>query len=298
MNPLVRLDELDISLGKQMRLRRILYEFGPGKGKAILLPIDHGIEHGPKDFFDNPDAADPEYQLKLAARGGYSGIVFHVGLAEKYMRRYAGRVPLVVKINGRTSIPSDDDAFSPLDASVEDAVRLGADGVGYTLYVGSPSQDRDIRQFSDVRRDCERWGMPLIMWAYPRGSAVEKKGGRDSLFAVDYAARMACELGADMVKLNEPLVSNPKKADEPKPYNTLQYTEQESLERVIRSAGKTFVLFSGGTRVDDTELLHKVDVCMKAGATGFLFGRNMWQRPLKEAIEITEKVKEIMKRGT
>jgi fructose-bisphosphate aldolase, class I len=297
MNPPIRLDELDMSLGKQIRLHRILYEFGPGKGKAMLLPIDHGIEHGPKDFFDNPEAGDPEYQLKLAARGGYSGIVFHVGLAQKYMRRYIGRVPLVVKINGKTSIPSDDEPLSPLDASVEDAVRMGADAVGYTLYVGSPAQDRDIAQFGQVRRDCERWGMPLIMWAYPRGAAIEKKGGRDSLFAVDYAARVACDLGADMVKLNEPLVDNPKKAEEPKPYSTLKYTEQEALERVIKSAGRTFVMFSGGTKVEDAELTHKVDVCMKAGATGFLFGRNMWQRPLKDAIEMTEKVKEIMKRG-
>jgi fructose-bisphosphate aldolase, class I len=288
---------MDMPLGKRVRLHRILYEFGPGKGKAMLLPIDHGIEHGPKDFFDNPDAGDPEYQLKLAARGGYSGVVFHIGLAEKYVSRYVGRVPLVLKINGRTSIPPDDDAFSPLDASVEDAVRLGADAVGYTLYAGSPSQDRDIRQFSDVRRECEKAGMPLIMWAYPRGKAIEGKGGRDSLFAIDYAARLACELGADMVKLNEPLVDNPKKADEPKPYSTLKYTEQESLARVVKSAGRTFALFSGGTKLSDQDVLHKVEACMRAGATGILFGRNMWQRPLKEALDITEKVKEVIKRS-
>jgi len=297
VTPPIRLDEMDMPLGKRVRLHRVLYEFGPGKGKAMFLPIDHGIEHGPKDFFDNPDAADPEYQLKLAARGGYSGIVFHVGLAEKYMGRYVGRVPLVLKINGRTSIPSDDEAFSPLDASVEDAVRLGADAVGYTLYAGSPSQDRDIRQFSDVRRECEKAGMPLIMWAYPRGKAVEGKGGRDSLFAIDYAARLACELGADMVKLNEPLVDNPKKSDEPKPYGTLKYTEEESLGRVVKSAGRTFVLFSGGTKLSDQDVLHKVEVCMRAGATGILFGRNMWQRPLKEALEITDRVKEVIKRS-
>ena len=117
MCPLTRIDDLDVSLGKRTRLHRILHEFGPGKGKAMLLPIDHGLEHGPKDFFANPEAGDPEYQLKLAARGGYSGIVFHVGIAEKYMRKYVGRIPLILKVNGKTNIPPDDEALSAMDAS-------------------------------------------------------------------------------------------------------------------------------------------------------------------------------------
>ena len=295
MSPQTHLDDLDMTLGKRLRLHRMLYEYGPGKGKAMFLPIDHGLEHGPKDFFANPEAADPEYQLKLAARGGYSGIVFHVGLAQKFMARYAGRVPLVLKINGKTNIPADDEAFSPLDGSVEDAVRLGADAVGYTLYVGSPAQDRDIRQFMEVRRDCERYAMPIIMWAYPRGSAVEARGGRDSLYAVEYAARVAQELGADMVKLNMPLSENPKKQEEPKPYDGLKYTEAEAAGRVVKAAGRTFALFSGGERLSDDEMLKKVELAMKSGATGILFGRNMWQRPLREALAMTERAMEIIK---
>jgi len=293
----VRLDDLDISIGKKTRLHRLLYEYGPGKGKAMFLPIDHGIEHGPGDFFANPESADPEYQLRLAARGGYSGIVFHVGLAEKYMRKFVGRVPLILKINGRTNIPSDADAFSPLDASVEDAVRLGADAVGYTLYAGSPAQDRDIRQLADVRRDLERFGMPLVIWSYPRGSGIDAKGGRDSLYAIDYAARLACEFGADMIKLNEPLVSNPKASDQPKPYNTLKITEDDALARVVKSAGRSLVLFSGGSMLSDADFLKKVEACMKAGATGIIAGRNMWQRPLKDALAITDEVRAIIKRS-
>ncbi len=83
-------------------------------------------------------------------------------------------------------------------------MRLGADAVGYTLYVGSPAQDDDIAQCNEVRRDCDRYGMPLVIWAYPRGAAIKAKGGIDSLYAVDYAARVACEIGADVIKLNEP----------------------------------------------------------------------------------------------
>ncbi|MDP1808701.1 MAG: fructose-bisphosphate aldolase, partial [Actinomycetota bacterium] len=133
----VRLDDLDVNLGKRVRLHRLLYEHGPANGTLLLLPIDQGLEHGPVDFFDNPDSLDPEFQFRLAVEGGFSGIALHFGLAQKYLRRYAGKVPLVLKVNGKTTIPSDSCAFSPLTGSVEDAVRLGADAVGYTLYVGS-----------------------------------------------------------------------------------------------------------------------------------------------------------------
>ena len=290
------LDDLDLSLGKRTRLHRLLYEHGPGNGTMLLLPIDHGVEHGPVDFFANPDSIDPDYQLRLAKEGGYSGIVFHIGLAEKYMRDYAGEVPLVLKLNGKTNIPSDARAFSALDATVEDAVRLGADAVGYTLYVGSPRQDEDFIQLMRVRADCERYGMPLIVWSYPRGEAIEKKGGRNSLYAVDYAARLANELGADVVKLNVPKFEDPRNEDSPKPYNTL-YKEMDyakAVRKVIVSAGKTLVLFSGGSKISDEDLLEKARICMEQGATGLIFGRNMWQRPMEEALELTAKIKEIM----
>lgn len=298
------LDELDLSLGKRTRLHRLLYEHGPANGTLLLLPIDQGMEHGPIDFFPNPDSADPDYQCRLAAEGGYSGIVFHIGLASKYMRDYAGRVPLVLKVNGKTNVPSDADAFSAQESSVEDAVRLGADAVGYTLYVGSPSQDRDFIQFGKVRRECERYGMPLIVWSYPRGSAIETKGGRDSIYAVDYAARLANELGADIIKINVPKFRAASNADSPEAYRKLYEDWQEldddeayrrAVEKVIASAGKAMVLFSGGSRISDEDLLHKARICVESGATGLIFGRNMWQRPFKEGLEITKKLKQLLR---
>jgi len=288
------LDELDLSLGKRTRLYRLLYQYGPANGTLLLLPIDQGLEHGPRDFFANPESANPDFQLHLALEGGYSGIVMHVGLARKYLLRYAGRVPLLLKLNGKTDIPSDAEAFSPQTASVAEALRLGADAVGYTLYVGSPAQDRDFRQFAAVREDCERLGMPVIVWAYPRGEAIEKKGGRDSLYAIDYAARVACELGADLVKLNLPLVDNPEAADQPKPYNTLTLTPAEAIHKVIASAGKTMVIISGGSKMSEEELLEKAKICMEGGATGLIFGRNLWQRPWAEAMRLTDKIRTIL----
>ena len=170
-----------LSPGKRTRLRRLLFEFGPGHGTLLFLPIDQGIEHGPRDFFPNPASKDPEYQFHLAAEAGYSAIACQIGLATKYYPDYAGQVPLILKVNGKTDIPPSDDALSTTNASVEDAVRLGADAVGYTLYVGSPRQDADLHQLQGVREDCDRFGMPLIIWAYPRGAAIDKKGGQNVL---------------------------------------------------------------------------------------------------------------------
>ena len=288
------LKDLNLNLGKRTRLHRILYEHGVGNGMALILPIDHGLEHGPRDFFANPESVDPAYQLRLAKEGGFSAIVFHIGLAEKYLKEFAGEIPLILKLNGKTSIPPDTHAFSPQTASVEDAVRLGADAVGYTLFVGSPAQDKDFIQFAKIREDSQRFGMPLIVWSYPRGEAIEAKGGRDSLYAVDYAARVANELGADLVKINIPEYAKEKSRLYPKPYDSLQLNAKEALEKVIRSAGKTMALISGGEEMGDDELLEKVKISLEAGATGLVFGRNLWQRPFKKALEITERIKILM----
>ncbi len=288
------LDDLNLSQGKKARLHTLLYEHGPANGTLMLLPIDQGLEHGPVDFFVNPPALDPEYQCQLGVAGKFSGIALQIGLATRYMGQYAGRLPLVLKVNGRTNIPSSDDAFSPLTASVEDAVRLGAAAVGYTCYVGSTSQDRDLRQMSDIRRECDRYGMPLICWSYPRGSAVGKKGGADSLYAVDYAARVASEMGADVIKINIPREHSEADAYAPAPYDTLVEDRREMLRRVVRSGGRSLVIFAGGSRVTDEELLARMEDCMAAGGTGFIFGRNMWQRPMDQALTMASRVHQLL----
>lgn len=287
-------DDLDPGLGKRVRLNRMLYEHGLKNGTMMVLPIDQGIEHGPLNFFENPAAKDPDFQWRLALEGGYNAIAVHWGLARYYMKKYAGRVPLILKINGKTNVPSDEDAFSAHTASVEDAVSIGADAVGYTLFVGSPRQDEDMAQLTRVREACEKWGMPLIVWSYPRGKYIEQKGGKDSIYAVDYAARLAHEMGADIIKLNVPKKSD-KDSAMPKPYNTLQWDYATGVRRVVESCGRSMCLFSGGTKSSDEDLLEKARIAMEQGATGLIFGRNMWQRPMDEALALTERIKEILR---
>lgn len=288
------LDSMPLAQGKRARLYRMLYEHGPGQGTILVLPVDQGMEHGPVDFLPNPPSEDPDFQIRLAIDGGYSAIAFHYGIAARYLPPYAGRIPLILKINGKTDIPSSERALSGLTATVEDAVRIGADAIGYTLYVGSPRQDEDFAQLSAVRAECDLYGLPLVVWSYPRGEAIDKKGGRDSLYAVDYAARVATEMGADVIKLNVPIFDRKSKEGSPKPYGEMVLEYREAVEKVVRSAGRAFVLFSGGSKLGDDDLLDKARLVMEGGATGLIFGRNMWQRPMDEALRMTREVKRII----
>lgn len=277
--------------GKKTRLNRILHQHGLGNGTAIFLPYDHGLEHGPRDFAANPAVSDPAYIIRLALEGQFNGIVLQIGLAEKFYWDFAGEVPLVLKLNGKTDIPSDAEALSPLHASVADAVRLGADAVGYTLYVGSPAQETDFRQLRQVREDAQRLGMPLIVWAYPRGAAIEAKGGKDSFYAVDYAARTAGELGADMVKVNFP---HPEKMSGVKEAYRHEFSPQQAIDAVVRSANRTLVLVSGGEKAGDEAMLEKARQSMEAGATGLIFGRNVWQREHDESLTFVAHLRDIL----
>jgi class I fructose-bisphosphate aldolase len=285
------LKDLGLDTGKKARLHRILHQHGLRNGTALFLPYDQGLEHGPRDFFANPAASDPRYVLKLATEGGFNGIAIQIGLAEKFYWDYAGEVPLVLKLNGKTEIPSDAHALSPVNATVEEAVRLGADAVGYTLYVGTPAQEQDFEQLRKVREDAHRFGMPLIVWAYPRGAAIEAKGGKDSFYAVDYAARTAAELGADMVKVNFP---HPDKRANVHPAYDKEFSAQEAIDAVVRSANRTLLLVSGGGKAGDEAMLEKARQSMAAGATGLIFGRNVWQRDHDESLRFVADLREIL----
>jgi fructose-bisphosphate aldolase, class I len=287
------LDELGLGAGKKTRLKRILFEHGACNGTGLFLPYDQGLEHGPRDFFANPEAGDPRYILRLAVEGGFNGVVLQIGLAQKFFWEYAGEVPLVLKLNGKTDIPPDGDALSSVHAGVDEAVRLGADAVGYTLYVGSPAYDRDFTQLRQIRQRAHELGMPLIVWAYPRGSAIEAKGGKDSFYAVDYAARTAAEIGADVVKLNFP---KPRKQEHVREEYAKQFTDAEAVEAVVRSAARTLVLISGGSKASDEAMLTKAQLSMDAGATGLIFGRNVWQREHDESLKLVARLRDVLDR--
>ena len=136
--------------------------------------------------------------------------------------------------------------------------------------------------------------MPLVVWSYPRGEAVESKGGQNSFYAIDYAARMAMEMGADIVKLNMPKIDPDKDKDSPAPYNEGGFTQEDAISHCVESAGRSLVVLSGGSKIDDDALLQQTSAVMGAGGSGVIYGRNVWQREWSEALEIIGQIKEIM----
>ena len=223
-------------------------------GKAMYLAYDQGIEHGPSDFDDKN--VNPLDIISIAKKGKFTGLIVQKGIAEKYYAEIKNsKVRLILKLNGKTSLHKGEPISRQL-CSVEEAVELGAKAVGYTIYIGSEHEAKMMQEFSQIEDEAHAAGLPVTMWAYPRGKHVE--GKETAKETVAYGARLALELGADFVKV---------------PYTG----DKESFKWVVESAGKTKVLIQGGSKKTETELLEEVKGAMEAGATGVAIGRNVWQ---------------------
>jgi fructose-bisphosphate aldolase, class I len=239
-------------------------------GKCFLLAYDQGLEHGPTDF--NDENADPQYIFDIAENSGvFTCIAVQKGIAEKYYQKGVYKTPLVVKLNGKTAYHKGEELFSEQNCTVEEAIRLGASGVGYTIYVGSERENESFAEFAKIQEAAHIAGIPVIMWAYPRGKHIgEAEHSKEN---VAYAARIALEMGADFVKLT--------------------YTgDVESMKWVVKSAGKTKVLAVGGSKTDEESVLTKTHEILEAGVTGWAMGRNIWQA--EKPIELAKKIADIL----
>lgn len=237
--------------------------------KALILAYDQGMEHGPIDF--NEESVDPNYILEIALQGRYSAVVVGKGIAAHYYqtnKHYYQKIPLILKLNGKTRFHRDD-PFSPLNCTVEEAAYLGAVAVGYTVYVGSPREHLMIREFGEVVREARKYRLATIGWMYPRGHLIKEETPEITA----YAARIGMELGADMVKV--------------------KYTgDRSTLSWVVKSAGRTKVVVSGGVKKDKSKFLEEVQSVMHAGAAGIAVGRNVWQS--EDPMGVTTELKNIV----
>ncbi len=150
-------------------------------------------------------------------------------------------MPLILKLNGKTDIPSDARRSRRCTRVSPTRSGWGRCGGVHALRRHTGRRRQDFAQLRQVRADAQRFGMPLVVWAYPRGAAIDAKGGKDSFYAVDYAARTASELGADVVKVNFPHPD--KRADVPAAYDA-DFSSQQAVDAVVRSANRTLVLIS------------------------------------------------------
>ena len=224
-------------------------------GKTLLLAMDHGLEHGPTDFEPVSETVDPETVFDVATHDAVTGMAVQKGIAETYYPSYEDEVALVAKLNGTTNLRMGEPT-SPTNMSVDYAVELGADAVGYTLYPGSNHEPEMFAEFREIQERAREYDLPVVLWSYPRGQGV-KNDTKDDTIA--YAARIGLELGADAVKIKSP-------------------GSQEAMEWATRAAGEVDVLLSGGSKVDERAFLRSVRETLDAGGSGLAVGRNVWQR--------------------
>ncbi len=238
------------------------------RGKAFYLAYDQGMEHGPIDF--NDKNIDPKYIIEIAKKAGYNALIFQKGIAEKYQSEIKkSRIPLIIKLNGKTNLYKGEPISRQL-CSVEEALKLGAAALGYTIYIGSEHEPIMLKEFEKIEREAHKKGIPIIAWIYPRGKSVENKTEKELMA---YAARVGLEIGADIVKLH---------------WNN----NFKDLQWAVKAAGKTKVVVAGGLRTNEKTLLESARIIMKAEACGMAIGRNIWQNP--RPIELSKKIRRII----
>jgi class I fructose-bisphosphate aldolase len=269
-----------------------------GSGKLVILPVDQGFEHGPaRSFAPNPPAYDPSYHFELAIEAGCNAYAAPLGFIEAGARTFAGEIPLILKVNDADSLRGDKDPAQALTASVGDALRLGCCAVGFTVYPGSAHENEMYGQLRDIAYEARRHGLAVVVWSYPRGAGLDKLG-ETAVDVVAYAAQIAAQLGAHVIKVKLPSAHIAQDAAR-KVYEAERVpiaTAAERVRHVVQSAfaGRRIVIFSGGEKVaDDAAFLDDIRSIHAGGGFGSIIGRNTFQRPREAAIALLRGVMDI-----
>jgi len=270
-------------------LRRLLYTGTlAGSGKLVILPVDQGFEHGPaRSFAPNPEGYDPSYHPSLATEAGCNAYAAPLGFIESIARDYAGRLPLILKLNNSDSLGGPSDPYSALTGSVHDALRLGCSAIGFTIYPGSEHRNEMYTEIRDLIAEARDAGLPSVVWSYPRGGKLSKDG-ETALDVVAYSAHIACQLGAHVVKVKPPTAhieqSEAKKSYEKVPKETLA----ERIRHVVQACfnGKRIVIFSGGPAKGTDAVLDELRQIHAGGGFGTIMGRNSFQRSRADGVAI------------
>lgn len=268
-----------------------------GTGKLVILPVDQGFEHGPaRSFAENPPGYDPYYHAELAIDAGCNAYAAPYGSIAVIADRYAGELPLILKINNHDSLTEEKNPIPALTASVKTARRLGCVAVGFTIYPGSSEWRAMFEQLRAVTEEAKDSGLAVVVWSYPRGTTLSKEG-ETGIDVVTYAAQIACQMGANIVKVKLPsdhieLGSAKKVYDKEK---ISVGTATDRVRHVIQSAfdGRRIVIFSGGSKQGDEPFFNDIRAIRDGGGFGSIIGRNSFQRPRDEAIKFLHSVMDI-----
>jgi len=270
-----------------------------GTGKLVILPVDQGFEHGPaRTFAPNPPSYDPDYHFQLAIESGCNAYAAPLGQMEQSVDKFAGQIPLILKVNNSDTLAKIDQPCSAITSSVEDAMRLGCGAVGYTIYPGSGQRNTMYQDLREITIEAKRKGLVVVTWAYPRGAGLSKEG-ETAVDVAAYAAQIAGQLGAHIIKIKPPTAhieqAEAKKVFEK--YNIPVATMADRVRHCVQSAfnGKRILIFSGGETRDTASLLEDVKGMAAGGAFGAIMGRNAFQRPKAEALKLLQSVIDIYK---
>jgi class I fructose-bisphosphate aldolase len=268
-----------------------------GTGKLVILPVDQGFEHGPaRSFAPNPPGYNPHYHFQLAIDAGCNAYAAPLGFLEAGASQFAGRIPLILKLNNHDVLHDDKDPLSAVTGSVREALRLGCCAVGFTIYPGSAHCNAMYEQLRAIAEEAKSYGLAVVVWSYPRGSALSKEG-ETAIDVVAYAAQIAAQLGAHIIKIKLP-TAHLEQAAAKKVYEGEQVpvkTLPERVKHVVQSSfdGRRIVIFSGGAKSDDKTVFEEARAIRDGGGFGSIIGRNSFQRPKADAIKFLQTIMDI-----
>jgi class I fructose-bisphosphate aldolase len=268
-----------------------------GTGKLVILPVDQGFEHGPaRSFAPNPPAYDPRYHFELAIEAGCNAYAAPLGFLEAGAREFAGEIPLILKVNDADALLTEENPNQALTGAVADALRLGCCAIGFTIYPGSAQQLEMFGQLRAHAEEAKRQGLAVVVWSYPRGGELTK-AGETAIDVVGYAAQIAAQLGAHVIKVKLPS-DHVEQESARKIYeaNSIPIaTAADRVRHVVQCAfaGRRIVIFSGGASIADEDLLEEVRAVHAGGGFGSIIGRNSFQRAKPDALRMLGAVMDI-----
>ncbi|MAF91565.1 MAG: class I fructose-bisphosphate aldolase [Bdellovibrionota bacterium] len=270
-----------------------------GTGKMVILPVDQGFEHGPaRSFAKNPAGYDPRYHFQLAIESGCSAYAAPLGFLEAGAREFAGDIPLILKVNNSETLFDVKAPISAVTSGIDNALRLGCAGIGFTIYPGSSARKEMYEELAVLTEEAKKAGLAVIVWSYARGEDLSKEG-ETGIDVIAYAAQIAAQLGANIIKVKPPTAHIEQAAAKKvfEEFNIPVETMEDRIRHVIQSSfdGRRIVIFSGGAAKGTDDLLEEVGQLAKGGAFGSIMGRNAFQRPKEESIKLLQDVMDTFK---